>query len=391
MDVTPVSPTFASESSFVPSRKSDVGRLELDAVAQLPGKARLAHEHSVHRQAEVVIDRPPGLRGPLQEDLELGRLRRGRVHAAERDAPACASRPRRAPPTTTSPARPAGPAGRNGSSRRPLRAVEGDVTGPRQVPPRRRGIRTPPCERRSSQAVSGRKVGRARHGVGVEEEAAPGAEAVRGRLDVETHRPPLPFEPQLRDRPDRALGPGRAARRRRRGAPGFLCKAGPAPRRTRASSTVAPGRRCPVRSRPVSRPVKSSRNRTRRASSSCCRAALKRKGEISTTALFVSPWNTLGSSLTRSPATRGNASARTARRPARTVPSLATSHLCLAERARNEAGESHGIQHAHPAELRPAADRGVHERPTEGQRGGLGVGGEVEAVNEDTHAARRLV
>jgi hypothetical protein len=60
------------------------------------------------------------------------------------------------------------------------------------------------------------------------------------------------------------------------------------------------------------------------ASSSCCRRASKRKGEISTTALFVSPWKTLGSSRTRSIEVPWAAVARTPRRPARTVPSHET-------------------------------------------------------------------
>ena len=142
---------------------------------------------------------------------------------------------------------------------------------------------------------------------------------------------------------------------------------------------------------PASRPVNSSRTRTRFASTSCWRWASKRKGAISTTALFVSPWKTLGSSrhelalreLSDEP---GGAAPRRAHRAV-----AAHLHLRLAERRGHEPREAHEIERAHPAELHLAAHDRVRERAAERQRRGLLVLREVEAGHEHAHRARGLV
>jgi hypothetical protein len=76
------------------------------------------------------------------------------------------------------------------------------------------------------------------------------------------------------------------------------------------------------------------------------------------------------------------------RTPARTHGAVPEDlHFSLAEGARDEAGEAHPIHGADPAELHPAADDGVDQGAAEGQRCGLGVGREVEAGDENAHAA----
>jgi hypothetical protein len=85
---------------------------------------------------------------------------------------------------------------------------------------------------------------------------------------------------------------------------------------------------------------------------------------------------------------RRKRSHRATRRAHRAVPR--NLHLGLAQRRWDEAREAHLIEGAHPAELHPAAHDRVHERAPERQRRGLRIGREVEAGDEDTHAARRL-
>jgi hypothetical protein len=125
------------------------------------------------------------------------------------------------------------------------------------------------------------------------------------------------------------------------------------------------------------------------ASSSCWRRASKRKGEISTTALFVSLEDGREQlhEIGRGAPGRRHADAAPAGAHGAVPRDL---HLRLAEGARDEAREGHLVHGADPAELDLTADDRVDERATERQRRRLRIGRELEAGNEDAHAARGL-
>ena len=198
------------------------------------------------------------------------------------------------------------------------------------------------------------------------------------RLELEPNRLPLPLQPQLRRREatpvrrEELLEAHRVEPPPRRVEP---CQDLPHETLPRQRPAPAPRPLSPVR-----RPVNSSFTRTRSARTSCCREPSKRTGVISTTALFLSPWNTVSarraSSGGRSPGEEPRRHANAGRRaPCR--PGTPPSPPCPAPR--DEGPGSCKLEAPPPSELDPPADHRVHERPAQGQRRGLRVLREVEA------------
>ncbi len=165
--------------------------------------------------------------------------------------------------------------------------------------------------------------------------------------------------------------------------------------RTSRKGVAFRGATRPVLPVPVSsgtRPVNDSRTRTRLARTSCCRYPSNRTGVISTTALFVSPWNTVpprrATYCGRYP--RDRRGAATSRRPGRTVPSHETRHLRDTHRRGAKPLEPAQVQRLRRDEAHLLPDHRLHQRPTQRQRRGRSLPRRVEARHEHPHRPRRL-
>ena len=251
-------------------------------------------------------------------------------------------------------------------------------------------MRRPRVEPRTSSycATSGEKSVEAGCPVGEEEEPAARTEAVGYRWGSTRRPPPRPAAPAAEAKPrTHAIRPEQLLVRRR-GAPAASCK----PRQHRPRLALPGNARppLPAGTSPFRHTREQQLHQHPRRQDQPFRAPAKRTGVISTTALFVSPWNTVparrATSAARSPG-RGTAPAPPAAPPAPSRPARPPSPPGPPPRA--EAPEGRGRtpppRRGEPA-CRPPRPPEHDERAAPGPSGPR----EVEAGNEDTHLAPHL-
>ena len=317
----------------------------------------------------MVVRRRPRLRPPLQVHHQPRRLRGSRVHPREREA----LRPRRPrhhrvpqpdvrslqKPRLVDPVRL-----ERGKPRRGRDAQEhppGAPAPPPSAPPTTAPARTPPPPSSPSTTPSGprRSTGRspgrtptppAPRGTAPPPPAAAGA-------GTTSRNPAVAREQSLV--PHRVETPPRGVQLRQ-----------DLPEESPLRGSARP--RLPVPISPSATPVKASFTRTRPARTSSCRDPSKRTGVISTTALFLSPWNTVparrATSCGRYPRERKRARRESAAPAAPSRPATRSSPPPPPPRDEGPGSPEDRTPPPRRAHLLP--DHRVHERAAQGQRRG---------------------
>ena len=218
-------------------------------------------------------------------------------------------------------------------------------------------------------------------------------ERCRGRRrPIQARRASPAPRPAARDeaatKPSPAAGPGRAARRTPRRARGSSCRAAPAAPRDRLLRPLPPPEAAAsALPRLAPREQQLHQHPLRQHDLPAPRVEAQRR-DLDDGALRLALEDARQQPREIASKRAAATTPESARRPRAHRPVARHLHLRLAERGRDQALEAHLIERPHPAELGPPSDDRVHQRAPEGQRRGLRVLREVEAGDEDAHAAR---